>query len=888
MVRIEAEWALWGKPPGERDDYSIRAASQGRYQPAQFKEIIGRFTPGTPDSPDALPRVTLSWVGANDDAHLGLAIQEWTGDKDGVGRDIAETRYFCVPYRQLRDHAVSYVGLYESLKDLSPREHGSQPIGLDVPELDSGRLVKDMALFGEQTVRETAALLLVPRRPVCVIRAEHVKLLDRLRFLDAVISLLPYGYRTRFTASTWTNSGTRHRIRLSFAKRVRDEAHPVTWQSSGHVPYEEETARAYLGRLGALLQGGREPSWIIDRLAADVEPRRFENPLHAVQALKRFERPRLVVERIRADAADPGEIRDLFDGPGQIMDLEPDDRRTVLAKLIGLGEPEDFARIKRWLPRIAKGNPALLADSLIDTARRLMWAPSSQRVRNYATWADHLGYSDKFLAGLILPPDHREELEGGLNAAAELLYEEVVATGRTGEYRQSLIALQRNRAVACELIARLAEGQAKHLRAGLDWLTPVEPELMRPFNMLLAQRAPRPPSRDDIEALAKDGRTCVRALLDAASRKRRLHLVLWPFVEWLNTRGALTSDEMGYWAERIGDLNPVEYDMKGALDVLRLATAARPNAMLNVAARHWTDYVDGFVDCWSIEVWNPDNRARMLTGMDSYLRGMRWEAHRGRADGMLSLTGRLTECARPQDAELLSQALYASLSQAPDLTSDPSARAWLDQAREQLLPESAARTTVLAQPPVRLDSSVASTLFSPLPALPAEDDEAIVSRCVAAVHHGQSHENLFDGLVRTKAIGSGVDALHVVGRLYESLIAYGAAGELASDWALALAERVARGEFGPEVAAGFQREVRRTSPYEAMLRMHLLATVVDRGEDRPLDLTDDDRRRLKEIREEIDLMLRDSSQTSGLKARISSVLRRGDAGEPEHDDRERW
>ena len=192
------------------------------------------------------------------------------------------------------------------------------------------------------------------------------------------------------------------------------------------------------------------------------------DPTHAVQALERLERPRLVVERIRADDGDPGEVRELLDS-GQIIDLEPDDRRKALGYLIGLGEHEDFPRIEHWLPIIAKGDPALLVDSLIDTAKRLLWAPSSRRVRPYLVWAERLGCTDRFLAGVILSPDRREDLEGGLYGVAEMLYEEVIATGQTSEYGQSLVALSQNPAAVCELIARLAEGRAPHLarRAGL-------------------------------------------------------------------------------------------------------------------------------------------------------------------------------------------------------------------------------------------------------------------------------------------------------------------------------------------------------------------------------------------------------------------------------------
>ena len=294
--------------------------------------------------------------------------------------------------------------------------------------------------------------------------------------------------------------------------------------------------------------------------------------------------------------------------------------------------------------------------------------------------------------------------------------------------------------------------------------------------------------------------------------------------------------------------------MRGALDVLRLATAALPSAMMNMATRDSAHYADGFVTHWEIEVWNPGNRAHMLSGMSTYLRGMRWQIHSGRADDVLSLTERLTDHAASQDAARLIQALVTSLSEAPDLTSDPAARDWLNRMRGQYPPETAPRTKVMEPPSVRPHGSAAPPLY-PYPPAPLEDEvETIVGRCVAAFHHGRPYERVFDGLTLTQAITSGTSALRIVGRLYDGLITFGAQDEVAYGWAMALADRVVRGEFGQEVAADFDREVRRSSLFQAMFRINLLATVADRGAERPLDLTDDDRHRLKEIREHTDLM----------------------------------
>lgn len=873
MVRIEAEWALWSKRPGERDDYSVLGCSHGRYQSTQFKEIIERFTPGTPDEPEALPRVTLSWVGASDDIHLGLAIQTWTGDKDGVGRDIAETRYFCVPYRQLGEQVVSYVGLYKALKDVSPLDHGSRLIGVDVPELDPGRIAGDVTKLGEHTVRQAAALLLVPRRPVCVVRAEQLGPVDRLRFLDAVISLLPYGYRTRFTASTWTNSGTRHRIRLSFARRARDEANAVIWGGSGHVPHDEQTAITYFDRLGTLLSGDLG-SGTIRRLAADTEPRRFEDPAPALETLRRIERPNLVVERIQANDGDPDETRELV-ASGQIRDLRPDDQRRVLAYLIGLGDNADFGLIEKWLPIVAEHDPAPLVGSLIETAKRLLWAPSSQRVGRYLVFATPLGRTDEFLSGVILPPASRENLEGGLASAADLLYEEVVATEQTSLYPKTLVALSKNQPLVCELIARLADDKAPHLRAGLDWLKHTKPELVLPFRELLVPRSASPPSRDDIELLARNGRSCVRALLAAASHRSRLHHVIEPFIDWLNVRGPLTPDERAYWAERFGDLKPVNVAMRGALDVLRLATGALPDTMMSMFGKNWQHYADGFVTHWELELWGPHYRAQLVEGLAAHLRAIRWRAYRGRADTVLFLTGRLTKDAAPQEATQLIRAFVTSLAEAPDLSADPESRAWLEEMRQEFPPEPAPpephpRTKVIPSPAGQ--RSAPPPLFGKS-ARSGEQVDAIIERCVAACHHGQRADALFTELAERRVIMSGESALQVVGGLYDRLVAFGTTRTKAADWALGLASQISAGEFGRDIADDFHREVRRSSPFEMMFRLFLLEIVADRGEKEPWDLTDEDREHLKDIKERVDDLIKQRRRLLGRLRRTS----RGDS-----------
>ncbi|MFF4418151.1 hypothetical protein ACFYY8_36965 [Streptosporangium sp. NPDC001559] len=269
-VRLTAEWALWGKLSDTRDDYNVLACSRGRLGHDDFVKIVTRYAPGTPTD---LPQVTVSWVGGIDTPYIGLAIQEWSDRRDRLGRPIADTRYFCVPYGQVADGPVSYEGLYDALVGRVLPVDG--PLGVNVPVLDP-RVIADRV---DRTAMNAAALLLTDEQ-VCVLRGEAVSMRERLRFLDTVAALLPYGLRARLTVSTWTDSSAEHRIKLSFAKHTRDGAYSVTWGADDAVAARRDIAGRYVELLDAF-----SPEEAVTRLARQTEPLSFKDAQHRVLTL---------------------------------------------------------------------------------------------------------------------------------------------------------------------------------------------------------------------------------------------------------------------------------------------------------------------------------------------------------------------------------------------------------------------------------------------------------------------------------------------------------------------------------------------------------------------------------------------------------------------------
>nr|WP_062337280.1 hypothetical protein [Herbidospora sakaeratensis] len=266
-VTVDYEWALEGKPPGSYNDYEVLGHSDG-LSLGIFDEIRSRYATGATGDQ---PQVTIAFAGTRQQDegisyYVVLALQnEWSGHRDGTNRKIYRTRWYYIPYDQLAGQRVSYEALYDAFKDLAD----TRPPTIAVRALS--RLPEDDELYGDAA---SAAALLMTGKHVCVLGADGVSMIERLRFVDEVASLLPYGMRTRMTAATWVSATAGHKIRLSFAKHAAEGTHVVTWRQGAPMPVAEPLAREY----AALLSSGRRvpPRELVERLAEKTSPISFD------------------------------------------------------------------------------------------------------------------------------------------------------------------------------------------------------------------------------------------------------------------------------------------------------------------------------------------------------------------------------------------------------------------------------------------------------------------------------------------------------------------------------------------------------------------------------------------------------------------------------------
>jgi len=313
---VTAEWALWGKQANETA-YRVLRCSDGVFTSDDFREVITRYASGVKER---LPQYTVCWIpGAQGHpAYLGVAVHELadpdparSGGRSRIvgGREVEYVRLFCVPYAELAELGVSYPDLAGSVMEQQLPAGETAPIRVAVQAAAGPHHIA--AKFRDLAVN--VAALLLTTRPVCVLGAERTTAEDRLRFIELVMSLLPYGMRSRLSASTWASSTAQDlKLRLYFANARRDDGKisHVSWDQPEPLtlPGESEAVRLYLDWLR------RTGANAAPALAERTEPLRFTR-----------EDVRRLVDNLPRDRSVTETLEDLADS------LRKQDRAAVTA-----------------------------------------------------------------------------------------------------------------------------------------------------------------------------------------------------------------------------------------------------------------------------------------------------------------------------------------------------------------------------------------------------------------------------------------------------------------------------------------------------------------------------------------------------------------------------
>jgi hypothetical protein len=604
---LRAGWAIRGKPPGSYDEYRVTGCGGPDFSAADYAHILRHFALGTPppgrSGPAALPWITISEVrGGDDGTRIGVALEDWTGEADGAGRPIAETRYLCVPYEALRAVPVSYAGLYEALSGLTP-PFSPDGVELRVAPLDPAVPAEMLQRFGVERVAAASALLI--DGPVTITGAPVLTALERLAFLDAVAALLPYGWRTRFSAATWDQSGNRN-LSLAFARQVRERTAELDWRAP-RLPERDTPGRAYAQMLADLLgERGRSHAEVVAHLAEATEPLAGADPATVVRILGGHDGPATGRHRELGNAA----------------------AWKVLYALIRERAPEDVPLLREH-------------------------------------WAG-LGQADDLLASLLDPSDRGVDETAGAQTAALIVLDmidlDAVASGAP-QWPATLGALAAKPRAVCALMAELAFGPPDRLVAWYRMLSHRLPEsLLGPFGDVLFDPL-RPVEPERLAALAGHGAGCVADLVALGSGTRRLGYVLPGLADWLTALDHVPDD--GPLKALLARAEFVATRERGVLDGLLLWLGAPPHHLTGVPAEGHERYWDGFRSIWMcpMPAGHADRRPETLA---SWVRTGGWAGSAMGVDAVLGLV-RALSAGFPGEGRLVERALLTARTRVPGL-----------------------------------------------------------------------------------------------------------------------------------------------------------------------------------------------------------------------------
>jgi hypothetical protein len=698
-VPVDVGWALWGKQQGTRSDYSVLACSTEPLSETEFNHVLTHFVAGTPSAepnrPDSLPWVIVSRVGVGDQPYMGLSIQTPAGTSDAAGRPAISTSYFCIPYAAVSGAPVTYSGLYQRLRhDAQMPYQNSALIPLRVPRLDPRAVTSDVDTLGESVVVATAAMLL--SGPVSVVGAEGARLEERLAFIDAVAALLPYGYRTAYTAATWSDSGTRHPIRLAFASRARQTAGVVRWKAGPATPLTDASKEFVTlydqirDRPGQASPAERaaQLAKLIGTLARDAAPCGWDQPDRALQALRDFDLPFLVLSAVRTGSVDSAagfvtsaDVRRVFT-ESRIEELELDEQREVLAELIAAAhrEPLNWLVADDWWERLTQRDSLPLLRRIVATVQELVLARAPRvAIMEYSTRADQHGILDPLLAGLVAGLGVGDGQLAVARAVAEQVADSVGREADPEALPQTRQALAGNLLLASLMLVHLADAQ-RELGPVRTWLGPVLGGTLTAFFTVLGQ-VPGRVSEHDIEILARSDAGCVAILLTAAHGHGRLDLVLPGFTSWLGRAelrpGTVDPGMAAYCQDQAVALRPTEPETQAQLDLALLITGKPPQFLLerrdNASQQR---YNEATARGWKVLAGDlaPVGDEALTESLRIFLARGSWAHDGAQANAVAGLVTRLT---RDGQRRALDAALREVLARTPAARRWSFARGWL-------------------------------------------------------------------------------------------------------------------------------------------------------------------------------------------------------------------
>ncbi|WP_405809819.1 hypothetical protein OG729_34330 [Streptomyces sp. NBC_00210] len=305
---LTAQWAVLGKYPGQTMGYEVLGSSPPERRAGNF--LWGAAAVGAPDDRDgrgALPwRVFLSGV-EGETAACAVVETVWDGSRDGTGAPSYAWRLILLEWSSASAAGLTWTALNRAVAavqwpTLTAQSHPATgaAVAIDVPRTAAAEPADTVDRLGFEWAAGVAALLLDGQQ-VAIVPPQGAGLPDtdeRVRILDAVCSLLPYGCRVWLNAATWTGQSD-HELMLVFTPAARGRQQEVCLDGGIPPQPQSPTACSYLVELLRLREKPKTTVELVAHLLGATTAIPFRERDEAVRVLKEMDLLDSEIEEIR-------------------------------------------------------------------------------------------------------------------------------------------------------------------------------------------------------------------------------------------------------------------------------------------------------------------------------------------------------------------------------------------------------------------------------------------------------------------------------------------------------------------------------------------------------------------------------------------------------------
>ncbi|MER7753323.1 hypothetical protein [Kitasatospora sp. NPDC097643] len=337
-------WAILGKHPGRAMGYEVLGTSLDEDRARRYLWGAQTGTPNVrhPEETGGRPwRIFLSGVEGERTAACAMVEQDWDGtSRDGTGAPIITSRLLLLEWPQAVGAGISWSALADAATGLRWPDPGDGPAGplrLDLAPASPAELAAVIDDVGFDWAACVAALLTDGHRVTLTAGTRDLPTPERrVRIVDAIAALLPYGCRSWLSAANWTGEAE-HWVQLTFAETARSGRTAVRYGAPTAQPTGQGAA-AYLAELRRLHAKGLPTVELVTHLLAATAPLRRADGPEMLRSLREVDVVDAVLAQIREGRGRVEDVARVLRSPG-LARLDPDGRRDLFVFLARVATP---------------------------------------------------------------------------------------------------------------------------------------------------------------------------------------------------------------------------------------------------------------------------------------------------------------------------------------------------------------------------------------------------------------------------------------------------------------------------------------------------------------------------------------------------------------------